>query len=67
MKEISKLITVILFLILTFFIDTTTIMGFFTKSMKNHADGAKYSSNNDRKVYFLIEYPVGGLIQGKTF
>jgi len=67
MKKISKLITVILFLILTFFIDTTTILGFLNKSMKNHADGAKYSSNNNRKVFFLIEYPVGALILNKSF
>jgi hypothetical protein len=67
MKGISKLVAVILCLILTYFIDTTTTMGFLNKSIKNHAEGAKYSSNNNSKVFYLIEYPVCALIQRKTF
>jgi hypothetical protein len=67
MNKNGKIIAFILFIILTLVADTKNVQGIFSTGIINPADEAKHNLHIDKQFFSLIEYPVGALIQRKTF
>jgi len=67
MNKIYKVILFFFFLILTIVVNTNNIPGHCCEGMTNNAAEANHNLNKDKNFFSLIEYPVGALIQRKTF